>query len=256
MLTSPAAAALTRAPLAGRPRTHPPLRVVHPVVRWAFYLFVFSLPFEYPKRTIPWEVTTLTCAAFLLAALLQPRTSFARLPWAVRWFGVYLYVLLGAFVVDGGHYGDQVQKLFTLLLEAVLLLWAASNVLDYEDVARGALVSLGVASALRAAIQLAGIGTERIVEWTGGVRITALGQNENHAAMILSGGIIALALSYGIPARVVFDFFLHKGRQVFTRPRRLAAFRTTKWFMSQCRIAGRRSWLRCVSSMRSGRHAS
>src|SRR5207249_1769897 len=129
---------------------------------------------------------------------LQPRTTLGRLPWAVRWFGLYLYVLLGAFVVDGGHYGDEVQKLFTLLLQAVLLLWVASNVLDYEDVVRGALVSLGVACALRAAIQLAGIGTERIVEWTGGVRITALGQNENHIAMILSGGIIALlGLAYG-----------------------------------------------------------
>jgi len=174
VLTSPAAAALTRAPLAARPRTPAPAPTVHPVVRWAFYLFVLSLPFEYPKRTIPWEVTTLSCAVFLLAALFQPRTSFARLPWAVRWLGLYLYVLLGAFVVDGGHYGDQVQKLFSLLLEAVLLLWVASNLLDYEDVARGVLVSLGVACALRAVIQLAGIGTERIVEWTGGVRITAL----------------------------------------------------------------------------------
>ena len=198
MLTSPATAALTRVPLAEGPRTAAPARVVHPVVRWAFYLFALSLPFEYPKRTIPWEVTTLSCAVFLLVALFQPRTSFARLPWAVRWFGLYLYVLLGAFVVDGGHYGDQVQKLFTLLLEAVLLLWVASNLLDYEDVARGVLVSLGVACALRAVIQLAGIGTERIVEWTGGVRITALGQNENHIAMILSGGIIALlGLAYG-----------------------------------------------------------
>ena len=29
--------------------------------------------------------------------------------------------------------------------------------------------------------------------------------------------------------------------------------RTTKWFMSQCRIAGSRSWRRCSSSKRSGR---
>ena len=44
-----------------------------------------------------------------------------------------------------------------------------------------------------------------------------------------SGGIIALALSYGIPARVVFDFFLHKGRQVFTRPRRLGMLLRPKY---------------------------
>ena len=192
MLTSPSTATLTRAPLPARPPTPAPARDVHLVVRWAFYLFVFSLPFEYPKRTIPWEVTTITCAVFLLATLLQPRVSLARLPSAVRWFAVYLYVLLGAFVADGGHYGDQVQKLFILLLEAVLLLWTASNLLRREDVARGALVSLGLACGLRAAIQLAGIATKRVVEWTGGVRITALGQNENHSALILSAGVLAL----------------------------------------------------------------
>jgi O-antigen ligase len=171
---------------------------VHPLVRWAFYLFVFSLPFEYPKRTIPWEITTITCAVYLLAAFLQPRVSLARLPWAVRWFGLYLYVLLGAFVVDGGHYGEEVQKLFILLLEAVLLLWTASNLLRRENVARGTLVTLGIACALRAGIQLAGIATETVVEWTGGVRVVALGQNENHAAMILTGGVIALlGLAYG-----------------------------------------------------------
>jgi len=171
---------------------------VHFAVRWAFYLFVLSLPFEYPRRTIPWEVTTISCALFLLTALFQPRITFARIPWAVRWFALYLYVLLGAFVVDGGHYGDQVQKLFVLLLEAVLLLWAASNVLRYEDVTRGALLALGVACVVRAGIQLAGISTERVTEWTGGVRVLAMGQNENHSSMIMSAGLVALlGLAYG-----------------------------------------------------------
>ncbi|HVH69048.1 MAG TPA: O-antigen ligase family protein [Gemmatimonadales bacterium] len=171
---------------------------VHPLVRAAFYLFVFSLPFEYPKRTIPWEVTTITCAVFLGTAFLQPRVSLARLPWAVRLFGIYLYVLLGAFVLDGGHYGEEVQKLFILLLEAVLLLWTASNLLRFENITRTALLTLGIACILRAAIQLAGIATVRIVQWTGGVRVMSLGQNENHSAMIMTGGVIALlGLAYG-----------------------------------------------------------
>jgi len=35
------------------------------------------------------------------------------------------------------------------------------------------------------------------------------------------GGIIALALAYGTPARAVFNLFLEKGRMVFSKPRRL-----------------------------------
>src|ERR1700719_809197 len=41
-----------------------------------------------------------------------------------------------------------------------------------------------------------------------------------------------------------------------TIPFFLYAFRTTKWTMSQCRIAGRRNWPRWPSSIRSGPHAA
>ena len=44
-----------------------------------------------------------------------------------------------------------------------------------------------------------------------------------------SGGIISLALAYGIPARAVFDLYLQKGRQVFSRPRRLGMLLRPKY---------------------------
>src|SRR5690349_16211493 len=153
-----------------------------PLVRWAFYLFVLSLPFEYPKRSIPWEVTTLTSAVFLLAAATQPEVTLRRLPWAVRWFAVYLYAYLVAFVFSTREYADEVAKLFVLLLEAVLLLWAGHNVLRDRTVAKGALIALGVACLARGAMQLAGIATTSVAEWGGGERISALGQNSNQSA--------------------------------------------------------------------------
>ena len=44
-----------------------------------------------------------------------------------------------------------------------------------------------------------------------------------------SGGILALALAYGLPARTVFDLFLQKGRQVFARPRRFGMLLRPKY---------------------------
>src|SRR5205809_1098457 len=108
----------------------PPAAVrVHWAIRWAFYVFVLSLPFEYPPRTIPWEVTTITCAVFLLAALFQPWICFRRFPAAVGWFGGFLYAYLLSFLVNGGQYPANVQKLFILLVEVVLMIWAGYNVL-------------------------------------------------------------------------------------------------------------------------------
>ena len=47
-LAAPAVYAPTRATAA-----------VNPVVRWAFYFFILSIPFEMPNRSIPLETTTI-----------------------------------------------------------------------------------------------------------------------------------------------------------------------------------------------------
>ena len=43
------------------------------------------------------------------------------------------------------------------------------------------------------------------------------------------GGVIALALAYGAPAQTVFDLFLDKGREIFSRPRRLGMLLRPKY---------------------------
>ncbi len=186
------------------PRVEPqalPASEVHPAVRWAFYIFILSLPFEYPKRSIPWEVTTLTCALFLLATVVQPGLCFRSFPRAVGWFGAFLYAFLMSFAVNGGEYADEAQKLFILQLQLVLLLWAAYNVLRDEAVFRRAPLVLAVACTARAALQLSGIATEHSVEWGGGERVSALGQNANQSAMIMTAGLIALIAFSNTPSR-------------------------------------------------------
>ena len=165
---------------------------LHPAIRWAFYLFLLSLPFEYPNRSIPWETTTITCALFLFAALFQPRMCFRRLPGAVAWFAGFLYAFLLSFVVNGSQYADEVQKFFLLLLQAVLLFWAGCNVLRDEEVFRRTPIMLAVTCTARAALQLLNIGTLHTVEWVGGERVSMLGQNANHSAMMMAIGLVAL----------------------------------------------------------------
>ncbi|HYX82445.1 MAG TPA: hypothetical protein VE714_08635, partial [Gemmatimonadales bacterium] len=121
---------------------------VHVVVRWALYLLAFSLPFEMPNRQIvPVEVPTLTAALFLCTTGLQPRVAYGRLPAALVWFFACLYAYGLAAVVNGTDYGAEVIVLLLLLLQGILVFWAAANLLRNEGVARGTLVSLGLACA-------------------------------------------------------------------------------------------------------------
>src|SRR5690348_2796927 len=48
------------------------------IVVWAFYAFVFSIPFEFPDRDFPIEIPTAVGALFLLTTIVQPRTNFGK----------------------------------------------------------------------------------------------------------------------------------------------------------------------------------
>lgn len=176
----------------GRAASLVAVRAVPAVVRWGFYIFIFSLPFEYPGRTIPVEVTTLTAALFLLTTAVAPRVCYGRAP-AVLWlFAAYLWALLLAFATNGGQYPTEVARFCVLLVQAVLVFWAASNLLRADGLARNALLTLAAACVVWSALQLSGVaGTARAVE-TGGERLSAMGQNPNHTARILTVGLLAL----------------------------------------------------------------
>ena len=175
---------------------------INPIVRWAFALLVFSIPFEFPERSFPVEIPTITAAIFLLATPLQLRACYARRPAALVWFAVYLYAFAvsaawnarhaAATDVNNASYGTEVTKLFALLLQVVLVFWAAYNLLQSPRVARFTLVVLALACTVRALLPVLGIARTSHAIWGGGERITALGQNANNSAMILAAGFVAL----------------------------------------------------------------
>jgi len=163
---------------------------VNPVVRWAFYLFIFSIPFEMPNRSIPVEIPTLTGALFLLTTPLEYRACFGRVPSALVWFAVWLWVAIVSGLVHSGAYALLVFHLLTDLVELLLVCWTGSNLMRDDRVLRGALISLVTACALRAAFQVAGVGLTAHRVWTGGERETVFGQNANISALILACGLL------------------------------------------------------------------
>ena len=170
----------------------------HPLVRWGLYLFVFSLPFEWPQRSIPVEVTTLTGGIFLLATLIQPQRCFARLPTALWWFCATLVVFWVSFAGGGGTYPGDALKAFVLRLQNLLAFWAAYNLMRDDRIATRTWLTFGVACVALAAFTLAGAVNldEDWVKKSG--RVTLFGQNANHAGLILASGALALVgLTYG-----------------------------------------------------------
>jgi O-antigen ligase len=162
---------------------------VNLVVRVAFYLYVLSIPFEWPGRPIPIEIPTLTGAFFILSTVLHPSACFRRVPAALVWFAAFLWAFALAVIVNRVEHHVPALQYFLNLLQVVLLLWVIYNVLADQRVLRGMLIGVVIACAIRAAMQVLGIGVTVHEEWTGGVRMTVLGQNTNLSSMILAGGM-------------------------------------------------------------------
>jgi O-antigen ligase len=164
---------------------------VNLLLQGALYLLLASIPFEYPERTIPLEIPTLTGAVFLLATLFNPRRCYGNLPPAVLWFGAYLLVYLLSLLASGEHPTEAASE-FIVILQGVLIMVAAANLMADERIANRAMVALVAACSVRATLPLIGFARTTSAVWTGGERVSALGQNANSAAMILAAGMVAL----------------------------------------------------------------
>lgn len=184
-----------RAPSFLRPSATPGARMdsaVNPVVRVAFYLFVMSIPFEIPDRTIvPVDVPTLAGILFLLTTALNPSACFRRVPAALVWFVAYLWILALSSVVNGAEDSFEVVRLFIAMIQLLLIFWVGVNLLIDPVARRGVLLALAASCAARAAVQVLGIAATSHQVWTGGARVTAFGQNANLSAIILSAGLVA-----------------------------------------------------------------
>jgi O-antigen ligase len=167
-------------------------------------VFVASIPFEFPDRTIPLEVTTITGCVFLLTTLFQPRRCFAQVPTALWCFGAFLYLFWVSFVVGGGAYLNEAIKSFTAFLQLVLIFWAAYNLMRDQAIATRALLGLGIACVLLGALTVTG-AVNLDPDWVKhSGRVTLFGQNANRAGITLAAGALALVgLTYAQDRKLI-----------------------------------------------------
>lgn len=164
-----------------------------PVISWAFYAFMFSLPFETIDLGVPIEITTIFGGLLLLAGLLQPRQCF-RSPNGAFWcFAVFLYLFVVLGVFHGREYFGEVLEELLLLTQLMILFWIAYSLMQIDRIARTGLLMLGTSSTLFAFLLLTGIAGG------GSTRLTAFGLHPNDVARILSLGLLSLiGLTYGL----------------------------------------------------------
>jgi O-antigen ligase len=175
---------------------------VNPVLRAALYLFVMSIPFEVPDRSIiPIEVPTITGVLFLAATLLNPSAAYRRIPRPLPWFAAYLWIFLVIWALLANEHFGETLRLFANLVLLIAILWVMYNLLADARVLRGVLLAIVVSITARALMQWFGIAATTHEVWTGGERVTVLGQNANLSALILSTGLVTVLGLRGTRAR-------------------------------------------------------
>jgi O-antigen ligase len=180
----------SRRPVAAHWAKGPNHRAVNPLVRGAFYVFIFSLFFEWPDRPIPMEIPTLIGFIYLAFTLLQTKVCYRRVPKELWFYAVYIcyFALLCGFV---RRQGDAI-KLLTLMVQIFFLMWSGYNLMRYERIMKTALMTLIISCLTISLMQLSGIATTRSYDYYAGLRISVLGQNPNNMANNISLGLVAL----------------------------------------------------------------
>jgi O-antigen ligase len=159
----------------------------------ALYAFAFSIPFEWPSRTIPIDIPALGLLVFLLATCVHPIICYARVPRPLWFFLAYLWVFLFAFARGDGEYSTDVTRQTLTLVQLLLLFTAASNLLRSERLARGTLLALTAGCVTLALLQLSGVVSPEASDFGGNLnRVHALDQNSNRAGRIFGAAILAM----------------------------------------------------------------
>ena len=152
------------------------------LVRWAFYLSIFTIPFTrfyLPGTGDRIGVTRMVQALILCAVLSQPRVCLRLVPNAIFWFLAYC----GLRIVSGLWFTPEMSSSWwpnTLIWLQFSLpwVWVMFNVLQFPTVGRGGLWALVWGCCLCASLHLAGIGVVEVDKGIEG-RSSVFGENAN-----------------------------------------------------------------------------
>jgi O-antigen ligase len=188
--TFPLPGAALRRQVPGQRAKGPNHRAVNPLVRGAFYVFIFSLLFEWPDRPIPMEIPTLIGFIYLAFTLLQPKVCYRYFPKELWFYAVYVLFLslLCGFV----RYQEDAIRLLTLMVQIFFLMWSGYNLMRYERIMKTALMTLVISCSTISVMQLLGVAQTQWEFYDVGSRTSVLGQNPNNMANNISLGLVAL----------------------------------------------------------------
>ena len=162
------------------------------IIRWLFYLFIFSLTFETAGEEVGLiEPPTLVGGFLVLSVLLQPGL-FLRWPPKAFWFYIiYLYLFITMGVLEPPRYRALFVHDATVMFQLTVLAWIGYSVMRDSDVAERALLTLAIACTVLSLLDVTGIGSTAVIEKGGAARAAALGFHPNHMARILILGLLA-----------------------------------------------------------------
>ncbi|HEY0376478.1 MAG TPA: O-antigen ligase family protein [Pyrinomonadaceae bacterium] len=192
----------------GRPAAAAESCAIAPAIRWVFYAFVFSLPFETVDSGFL-EPPTILGALLLMTTLLQPGL-FLRWPPRAFWcFFIYLYFSVAIAPLEPSAYRGEVVGKIILLSQLTVLSWIAFSLMRDERVARTALLMLVVACGALSLLQVLGVAAQPTDIGAQAERVTAFGFHPNNLARILTLGVLAaIGLTYGRTKSLVRPRFL------------------------------------------------
>lgn len=188
------------------------------IIRYVYYAFIFSLPFE----SAGVEIGGLQIArmlGFILAAVilaiktLRPsRLEFAFPPKAFWCFVAYfiVYITLGLNTIWSFPLEPVLADMFIqgikTFVQLFILLWISYNLLQYERIKHGSMVALAASCVIVAALQISGLEADTKYQ----DRRAAFDADPNGIAAILALGLLILvAYSYdrgkfALKTRLVF----------------------------------------------------
>ena len=188
--TIPLPGAALRRQVPGQWAKGPNHRAVNPLVRGAFYVFIFSLLFEWPDRPIPMEIPTLIGFIYIAFTFLQPKVCYRYFPKELGFYAVY--ILFFALLCGSVRRQDDAIKLLTLMVQIFFLMWSGYNLMRYERIMKTALMTLVISCSVISVMQLLGVAATQWEFYDAGSRTSVLGQNPNNMANNISLGLVAL----------------------------------------------------------------
>ena len=165
------------------------------IVRWAFYLSIFAIPFHglyIPGTGDKVGVTRLVQLLLIMAIVTQTRACVRLVPVALMWFGLYCGLRIGSGFWLSPEWTDRWWPGTFILVQFFLpWLWFMFNVLQFPGMGQRAIWALAGGVSLCAFLHLSGIGRVEIDQGAEG-RSGAFGETANLTGAIYAAAIIAM----------------------------------------------------------------